>query len=156
MLTRRSFVLSAPASFVAAPALAKMMPIAATPPGYIPPNPREREEFKNFFNESKSDLGGCCGIADGFKEGFTYTLWVWSSGYRGGHYEDVVALKEVDQRPDGYWVKVYDTYQAKYVWLLAGENTFVKRPNPTGYYVVWTYYPESICTVRCFAPLAQA
>lgn len=156
MLTRRSFALSAAASLVAAPAVAKMMPIVAAPQGYIPPSPHEQEEFKDYFNNAESDIGGCCGIGDGFKQGFTYSIWSWNRASGKGRYEDVVVLKSVVLRSNGYWVEVYDHNQDKYVWRPAPQNTWVKRPNPTGYYIVWTYYPEGACKVRCFAPLAQA
>ena len=154
MLSRRSFVLSA-GSLIATPALAKMMPVVSTPPDYVSPNASQEKEIEDFFTSSRSDFGGCCGLADGYKQGFEYKLWLQAVLGAPGHYEKIVVLRRAEMRPEGYWVEVFDTYQRKHVWLPVPEKAMVKRPNPTGYYVVWTYYPLNFCQVRCFAPLAQ-
>lgn len=151
MLSRRSVFFGVVSLGIGSSAFARKMEVVRGPDGLLadrrpPVNP---EEHSTWFNSAKSVSGAsCCGTADGFKLGFTYKVWEDQTQV------ERMMLKGFERKAESYWAEVYDVRLHRYLVLPAHESGRVFK-NPTGHVVVWIYYPDNRCTVRCWAPVSE-
>jgi len=156
MLTRRAFAAHAAAALLVRPAFAEKQQLVSMPADFDSNDIKKQQEIAKWFTDANSKIGGsCCSMADGFIQGATYRIWERFSSEHT-RFVDHVMLKSVRREGDTYWIEAYDKGAHEYAFLPAPYESLVLKPNPTGYYVAWLWYPDNKFAVRCFAPLSES